>query len=89
MPHPFERARTLAVHPAYDVIEVYDEVLVCVRGDGSVTEMRMSKHMAELTTAHLNGIRNEINALGRATEAVSRQVDTVQSQQAEMDNRLM
>ena len=41
MPHPFERARTLAVHPAYDVIEVYDEVLVCVRGDGSVTEMRM------------------------------------------------
>jgi hypothetical protein len=41
MPHPFERARTLAGHPAYDVIEVYDETLVCVRSDGSVTEMRM------------------------------------------------
>jgi hypothetical protein len=41
MPHPFERARTLAGHPAYDVIEVYDETLVCVRSDGSVTEMRI------------------------------------------------
>jgi hypothetical protein len=41
MPHPLERARALAVHPAYDVIEVYDETLVCVRSDGSVTEMRM------------------------------------------------
>ena len=41
MPHPFERARALARHPAYDVIEVYDETLVCVRSDGSVTEMRM------------------------------------------------
>jgi hypothetical protein len=41
MPHPFERARALSTHPAYDVIEVYDEVLVCVRSDGSVTEMRM------------------------------------------------
>jgi hypothetical protein len=41
MPHPFERARTLAGHPAYEVIEIYDQVLVCVRADGSVTEMRM------------------------------------------------
>lgn len=41
MPAPFERARTLAAHPAYAVIEVYDDRLVCVRADGSVTEMRM------------------------------------------------
>lgn len=40
MPPPFERARTLAGHPAYDVIEVYADALVCVRADGSVTEMR-------------------------------------------------
>src|ERR1044071_2463428 len=45
--------------------------------------------MAELTTRDLNGIRQEISTLSRVTEAVSRQVDNVQSQQAEMDNRLM
>jgi hypothetical protein len=40
MPPSYERARRLAAHPAYEFIEVYEDVLVCVRGDGSVTEVR-------------------------------------------------
>jgi hypothetical protein len=40
MPPFFERARRLAAHPAYVAIEVYEDVLVCVRADGSVTEVR-------------------------------------------------
>lgn len=40
MPHPYERARRLSAHPAYVYIEVYEDVLVCVRADGSVTEVR-------------------------------------------------
>jgi hypothetical protein len=40
MPHPFERARRLASHPAYLAVEVYEDVLACIRADGSVTQVR-------------------------------------------------
>jgi hypothetical protein len=36
MPAAFERARALALHPAYAFIEVFPGSLQCVRADGSV-----------------------------------------------------
>jgi hypothetical protein len=36
MPPPFERARSLAAHGAYELIEVYPDVLRAVGADGSV-----------------------------------------------------
>jgi hypothetical protein len=36
LPAPLERARALAVSPAYLAVEVYPDRLVCVRADGSV-----------------------------------------------------
>lgn len=37
LPGPLERARSLALHPAYSFIEVRRDALHCVRGDGTVT----------------------------------------------------
>ena len=37
LPAELERARALALHPAYVVIEVRRDALHCVRGDGTVT----------------------------------------------------
>jgi hypothetical protein len=45
--------------------------------------------MADLQVHHLNGIRQDLATLARVTEVVSNQVDAVQTQQAEMDSRLM
>jgi hypothetical protein len=39
MPDRFERARRLAVHPAYVAVEVYADRLVCVRADGTAVEI--------------------------------------------------
>jgi hypothetical protein len=39
LPGPAERARALALHPAYEFIEVYPDSLHCVRADGSVTRV--------------------------------------------------
>ncbi len=38
MPSAFERARSLALHPAYAFVEVYSNKLRCVREDGTVSE---------------------------------------------------
>ncbi|MGH2911972.1 MAG: hypothetical protein ACRDJ3_05805 [Solirubrobacteraceae bacterium] len=35
LPGEFERARRLAMHPAYIAVEVYSDHLVCVRADGA------------------------------------------------------
>jgi hypothetical protein len=40
-PDAVERARKLALHPSYVVIEVYPYSLVCVREDGSVSEVQI------------------------------------------------
>lgn len=37
MPEPFERARALALHPAYAFVEVYADALRAVAADGSVS----------------------------------------------------
>jgi hypothetical protein len=37
MPAPFERARSLALHPAYAFVEVYADSLRAVSADGSVS----------------------------------------------------
>ncbi|HUG83235.1 MAG TPA: hypothetical protein VMM13_01655 [Euzebya sp.] len=37
MPHPFERARSLALHPAYVLVEVHDDHMVAIRDDGTAT----------------------------------------------------
>jgi hypothetical protein len=37
MPAPFERARSLALHPAYAFVEVYSDTLRAVASDGSVS----------------------------------------------------
>ena len=37
MPSLFERARSLAIHPAYALIEVYTNTLRAVAADGSVS----------------------------------------------------
>ena len=37
MPSPFEEARKLALHPAYEFVKVYKNVMVLVREDGSTT----------------------------------------------------
>jgi hypothetical protein len=39
-PGILERARKLALHPSYLCIEVYPNYLVCVRHDGSTSELR-------------------------------------------------
>jgi len=39
MPAEYERARALALHPAYRHIEVYHSTLICVRQDGTVTQV--------------------------------------------------
>jgi hypothetical protein len=39
LPGPLSNARTLAAHPAYEFVEVYPDRLLCVRGDGNVTEV--------------------------------------------------
>jgi hypothetical protein len=44
--------------------------------------------MGELQAYHLNGIERQLNALNNATEVVARQVDSVKTQQVEMDDRL-
>jgi len=38
MPSPFEKARSLALHPSYVLVEVYPNCLRCVREDGTVSE---------------------------------------------------
>lgn len=35
MPDPFERARSLALHPEYLCVEVYGEGMVAIRSDGT------------------------------------------------------
>lgn len=37
MPPPFERARSLALHPAYAFVEIYSDTLRAVATDGSVS----------------------------------------------------
>lgn len=37
MPPPFERARSLALHPSYSLIEVYTDTLRAIARDGSVS----------------------------------------------------
>ena|SRR5215212_5646249 len=37
MPPPFERSRSLAIHPAYAFVEVYSDTLRAIAPDGSVS----------------------------------------------------
>lgn len=39
MPPSFERARSLALHPAYVVIEVYADRMVAIRSDGTAVDV--------------------------------------------------
>lgn len=39
LPGDAERARALALHPAYELIEVHSDSLHCVRADGTVTRV--------------------------------------------------
>jgi hypothetical protein len=39
MPAPFEAARSLALHPAYVLVEVYADHMVAIRADGTATRI--------------------------------------------------